>query len=242
MSTCTCGAGASPQSSRAACCLRVGEVIDARDATVIPGLIDVHAHLSSLVGERLGRAWLAYGVTTVRELTTTPAEAVERAEAWASGRSPGPRLVISATRPGSDAAGAAVRAYPGIAQGFAHSLRRQVGEIAVPAWAPTSFPARLPTERRRSEPRARAFPGLYGLPGRVQPIDRVRHHVCHGSCGARGAARVAKPAAPYATALSGHCSLRPSRRHGNGPMHWRPPYRRWSEPLRACSGPEDGSP
>ena len=123
-----------------------GEVIDARDATVIPGLIDVHAHLSSLVGERLGRAWLAYGVTTVRELTTTPAEAIERAEMWASGRSPGPRLVISATRPGSDDAGAAVRAYPGIAQGFAHSLRRQVGEIAVPPWAPTSFPARLPTE------------------------------------------------------------------------------------------------
>ena len=123
-----------------------GEVIDARDATVIPGLIDVHAHLSSLVGERLGRAWLAYGVTTVRELSATPAEAVERAEMWASGRSPGPRLVISATRPGSDDAGAAVRAYPGIAQGFAHSLRRQVGEIAVPPWAPTSFPARLSTE------------------------------------------------------------------------------------------------
>ena len=67
----------------------VGEVIDARDATVIPGLIDLHAHSSSLVGERLGRAWLAYGVTTVRELAATPGEAVERAEAWASGRSRG---------------------------------------------------------------------------------------------------------------------------------------------------------
>ena len=113
-----------------------GEVIDARDATVIPGLIDVHAHLSSLVGERLGRAWLAYGVTTVRELTTTPAEAVERAETWASGRSPGPRSGHLRNAPGSRRLPAhAVRAYPGIAHGFAHSLRRQVGEIAVPPWA-----------------------------------------------------------------------------------------------------------
>jgi imidazolonepropionase-like amidohydrolase len=64
----------------------IGPVIDARDATVIPGLIDLHAHQSSLVGERLGRAWLAYGVTTVRELAANTGEAVERAEAWASGR------------------------------------------------------------------------------------------------------------------------------------------------------------
>lgn len=70
-------------------------VIDARDATVIPGLIDVHAHQSSILGERLGRAWLAHGVTTVREVTGDIDRALERAEAWASGRRPGPRLVIS---------------------------------------------------------------------------------------------------------------------------------------------------
>jgi Tol biopolymer transport system component len=122
----------------------VGEVKDARDATVIPGLIDLHAHQSSLVGERLGRAWLAYGVTTVRELTATPAEAIERGEAWASGRTPGPRLVISGWGTPSDVA-APLRTYPGIAHGFAHSLQRQSREIAVPPWTPSAFPARLRT-------------------------------------------------------------------------------------------------
>src|SRR5262249_30248627 len=68
-------------------------VIDARDATIVPGFVDVHAHGSALAGERLGRTWLAYGVTTVREVATDVAEAVERGEAWASGRPLGPRLI-----------------------------------------------------------------------------------------------------------------------------------------------------
>jgi Tol biopolymer transport system component len=136
----------------------VGEIIDARDATVIPGLIDVHAHSSSLAGERLGRAWLAYGVTTVRELTSTPAQAAERAETWASGAAPGPRLLISAT--GSAAVAAPARTYPNIAHGFAHSLRRQASEIRVPAWAPSSFPARLPIEVATPSRELELSPGL----------------------------------------------------------------------------------
>jgi Tol biopolymer transport system component len=69
-------------------------VIDARDATVIPGLIDVRAHQSWLSGERLGRSWLAYGVTSVRELAVDLPAATARAETWASGRQTGPRLFI----------------------------------------------------------------------------------------------------------------------------------------------------
>ena len=40
----------------------------ARRAAVVVGFVDVHAHQSVLTGERLGRMWLAYGVTTVREV------------------------------------------------------------------------------------------------------------------------------------------------------------------------------
>ena len=106
-------------------------VIDARDATVLPGLIDVHAHGSAVAGERLGRTWLAYGVTTVREVTTDVAEAVERGEAWASGRPLGPRLIVSPAD-GADALTAGIRSstvvpirtYAGIADGFGHAIAR----------------------------------------------------------------------------------------------------------------------
>jgi hypothetical protein len=121
----------------------VGPVMDAREATVIPGLIDLHAHQSLLVGERLGRAWLAYGVTTVRELATATGEAVERGEAWESGRSPGPRLLVSPVGAAEPSSSPAVRVYPGIAHGLAHSLRRQARESGVPAWELAAIPARL---------------------------------------------------------------------------------------------------
>ncbi|HEX7079975.1 MAG TPA: amidohydrolase family protein [Gammaproteobacteria bacterium] len=87
-------------------------VIDLRDGTIIPGLIDVHAESSALLGERLGRAWLAHGVTTVREHAADVAEALERAESWASGRRLGPRLVVSPAGPVSGDAGTATSADP----------------------------------------------------------------------------------------------------------------------------------
>ncbi|HLF11029.1 MAG TPA: hypothetical protein VJA26_07420, partial [Gammaproteobacteria bacterium] len=118
------------------------KVIDAREATVIPGLIDVHAHQSALAGERLGRAWLSYGVTTVREITTDLAQSLERGESWASGRRLGPRLVVTPAA-GADAAAAStagspvpVRTYRGLADGFGHSLLRQARELAIPDMEP----------------------------------------------------------------------------------------------------------
>jgi Tol biopolymer transport system component len=114
-----------------------GKVVDARDATVMPGLVDVHAHQSALAGERLGRAWLAYGVTTVREIATDVAEAVERGESWANGRPRGPRLIVTpaagvTTRPDTVGAVVPVRSYPGIADGLGHSLLLQQRRIGVP--------------------------------------------------------------------------------------------------------------
>jgi Tol biopolymer transport system component len=111
-----------------------GPIIDARDATMIPGLIDVHTHQTALAGERLGRIWLAYGVTTVREFATNPAEALERAEVWSSGRLPGPRLLVTPVDEATPSVSpsAPVRRYEGIANGFAHSLFRQARDTGNP--------------------------------------------------------------------------------------------------------------
>ncbi len=95
--------------------------IDARERTVIPGLIDLSTRQGLIGDERLGRRWLAYGVTTIREAVTEPAEAIARRESWHSGRRIGPRLILTpnactgarpdgVTRPVTDPA--AERRYP----------------------------------------------------------------------------------------------------------------------------------
>ena len=70
-------------------------IVDASDRTIVPGLIDVHAHQSTILGAMPGRLWLRHGITTVREVGANLPRAIERAETWASGQQPGPRLVIS---------------------------------------------------------------------------------------------------------------------------------------------------
>ena len=70
----------------------VGEFYDYSDKTIIPGIMAGHSHQSEIMGERLGRNWLAYGVTSVRDPGTNPYKSLMRKETWESGRSMGPRM------------------------------------------------------------------------------------------------------------------------------------------------------
>ncbi len=69
-----------------------GRVVDAAGLTAMPGLVEFHSHLQPDFGEAQGRAWLAFGVTTVRSPGNTPYEAVEEREAGESGVRIGPRV------------------------------------------------------------------------------------------------------------------------------------------------------
>jgi Tol biopolymer transport system component len=68
------------------------QVVDASNLTVMPGLVEFHSHLQKDYGEAQGRAWLSFGVTTVRSPGNTPYEAVEDREANEAGVRPGPRV------------------------------------------------------------------------------------------------------------------------------------------------------
>ncbi len=60
-------------------------VVDASAYTVMPGLADAHAHEGFGVGEGLGRTWLSYGITTVRDPASEPFQMRERREAVEAG-------------------------------------------------------------------------------------------------------------------------------------------------------------
>jgi len=70
---------------------RAGKLVDASDKTVIPGLFEMHTHQHAMTGEKLGRLWLSYGITSLRETGADPYDALERKESWDAGTLTGPR-------------------------------------------------------------------------------------------------------------------------------------------------------
>ncbi len=70
-------------------------VVDASDAYVIPGLIDIHVHEGSGNGEKLGRKWLSWGITTTRSPAGDPYDALNRRESFQSGKALGPRIYFT---------------------------------------------------------------------------------------------------------------------------------------------------
>ena len=68
------------------------DFIDGTGLTLMPGLIEFHSHLQKDLGEAQARAWLAFGITTVRSPGGTPYEAVEDREVIDAGVRPGPRV------------------------------------------------------------------------------------------------------------------------------------------------------
>jgi Tol biopolymer transport system component/imidazolonepropionase-like amidohydrolase len=75
--------------------LHVGTVIDAGDEYVMSGLIEMHAHLDPGYGQKFGRIWLAYGVTSVRIPAVNPYAGIEQRESFDAERRPGPRLFLA---------------------------------------------------------------------------------------------------------------------------------------------------
>lgn len=73
----------------------ITRTIEALESTVLPGLWENHAHPDSdngiYYGARMGRLWLAYGVTTTRGIADNAYRSVEHNESYRSGAAVGPR-------------------------------------------------------------------------------------------------------------------------------------------------------
>jgi len=71
-----------------------GQLVDARDGVVMPGLVDIHNHREMQgysYGDRQGRLWLSLGITTTRSPGSPAYHMVEERESFQSGKRVGPR-------------------------------------------------------------------------------------------------------------------------------------------------------
>jgi imidazolonepropionase-like amidohydrolase len=75
--------------------LHTGVVVNAPDEVAMPGLVEMHAHLDPDYGNRFGRLWLAYGITSVRIPAIDPYAGIELRESFDAGRRAGPRIFIA---------------------------------------------------------------------------------------------------------------------------------------------------
>ena len=75
--------------------LHTGAVVDASNEVVMPGLVEMHAHLDDGYGQNFGRVWLAYGITSLRIPSINPYAGLEQREAFDAGRRPGPRVFLA---------------------------------------------------------------------------------------------------------------------------------------------------
>jgi imidazolonepropionase-like amidohydrolase len=62
---------------------------------VMPGLIEMHAHLDESYGASFGKVWLAYGITSLRIPAVNPYAGLEQREAFDAGRRLGPRVFVA---------------------------------------------------------------------------------------------------------------------------------------------------
>jgi imidazolonepropionase-like amidohydrolase len=72
--------------------------VDASKLTVVPGIWETHEHefiSGKFYGDRLGRLWLAYGITTAESQGDPDYRAVETREAFGAGERVGPRFLAT---------------------------------------------------------------------------------------------------------------------------------------------------
>jgi Tol biopolymer transport system component len=74
----------------------VTRTVEAPGSTVLPGLFENHVHADSdngiYYGDRMGRLWLAYGITELRGIADNAYRAVEHKESYLAGAAIGPRV------------------------------------------------------------------------------------------------------------------------------------------------------